>query len=101
MVYWGPGIKRQRSTQLSVKGNHEDPIIELKNEVLGEFQNMQKHVHRLMDHLAAISGYAQIVQLQAHGATAELEKIIHTVEKSMFMLRSCVASLEELEKRYA
>jgi hypothetical protein len=84
---------------LSVKGNHEDPFAELKSEFLGEFQHLQKHAHRFMDDLAAISGYAQIVQLKLEGATAELEKIIHTVDKSMLMLRSWIASLKELERR--
>jgi antirestriction protein ArdC len=91
----------KESIQLAVKGNHEDAIEELKNEFLGEFQHMQKHVHRLMDDLAAISGYAQIVQVQLAQSAAELEKIIHTVEKSMLMLRSWVANLKELEQRCA
>jgi hypothetical protein len=79
-------------------GDHEDAIEQLKSEFLGEFQRMQKHVHRLMDDLTAISGYAQIVQFKAE-RPVELEKIIHTVDKSMLMLHSWIASLKELEMR--
>ena len=86
---------------MSVNGNPGDGIEELKNESLGEFQHMQKHVHRLMDDLAAISGYAQIVQFKLEQSAAEIEKIIHTVDKSMLMLRSWIASLQELERRCA
>ena len=86
---------------MSVKGNHKDAIEELKSAFLEEFQHLQKHVHRFMDDLAAISGYAQIVQSKPEGSPAELEKIIHTVDKSMLMLRSWIASLKELERRCA
>lgn len=86
---------------MSVKGSQEPAVEELKNEFLGEFQRMQKSVHRLIDHLTAISGYAQIVQLTPATARAELHKIISTVEKSVLMLRACIANLKEVERRYS
>ena len=86
---------------MSVKSNQEDAMEHLKGELLGEFQRMQKSVHRLIDHLTAISGYAQIVQHTPTTARAELHKIISTVEKSMIMLRACVANLKEVERRYS
>jgi len=96
-----PWFLQQRSKELSVKNNQEDALEELKNEFLGEFQRMQKSVHRLIDHLTAISGYAQIVQLTPARTRAEIHKIITTVEKSMIMLRACVANLKEVERRYS
>lgn len=86
---------------MSVKGSQERAVEELKNEFLGEFQRMQKSVHRLIDHLTAISGYAQIVQLTPATARAELHKIISTVEKSVLMLRACISNLKEVERRYS
>jgi len=86
---------------LSVKGDPEKAIEELKNEFLGEFQHMQRHVHKLMDDLTAISGYAQIVQFKLERPAVELEKIIHTVGTAMLVLRSWIARLKELERRCA
>lgn len=86
---------------MSVKSNQPDAIDERKHELLSEFQRMQRSVHRLIDHLTAISGYAQIVQHAPTTARAELHKIITTVEKSMIMLRACVANLKEVERRYS
>jgi len=96
-----PWFRPQRSMQLSVKGDHEKAIEELKNEFLGEFQHMQRLVHRLMDDLTAISGYAQIVQFKLERSAVELEKIIHTVETAILVLRSWIARLKELERRCA
>ena len=86
---------------MSVKNNHEHALEELKNEFLSEFQRMQKSVHQLINHLTAISGYVQIVQVKPERSFAELHKIIHIVEKSMGMLRACVANLREVERRYS
>ena len=86
---------------MSVKSNQEIAVEEFKSELLGEFQRMQKSIHRLINHLAAISGYAQIVQVRPERSVTELHKIIHTVEKSMVMLRACVANLKECERRYS
>ena len=86
---------------MSLKSSHEDVIEQLKNEFVGEFQRMQKSVHHLINHLTAISGYVQIVQMDPGRSLTELHKIIHAVEKSMFMLRACVANLKEVERRYS
>ena len=86
---------------MSVKSNQEPVPEELKSELLGEFQRMQKSVHRLINHLTAISGYAQIVQFKPERSVSELHKIISTVEKSMTMLRACIANMKEFEKRYS
>ena len=95
---WCP---QQRSKQLSLKSNQEESTSELKNEFLREFQRVQKLVHHFIDDLTAISGYAQIVQLKPERSAAELHKIIHTVEKCMQMLRGCMDSLKELERKYS
>jgi hypothetical protein len=86
---------------LSVKSNQENTIEQLKNEFVSEFQRMQKSVHHLINHLTAISGYVQIVQVDPGRSVTELHKIIHAVEKSMSMLRACVANLNEVERRYS
>ena len=86
---------------MSVKSNQESAVEELKNEFLSEFQRMQRSVHRLINHLTAISGYAQIVQFKPERSATELHKIISTVEKSMIMLRACIANLKEFERRYS
>jgi len=87
---------------LSVKSNEENSVDELKrHELPAEFQRMQKSIHRLINYLAAISGYAQIVQFRPERPAAELHKIIHTVEKSMVVLRAFVANLQECERRYS
>lgn len=86
---------------MSVKSSQEIAIEQLKNEFVGEFQRMQKSVHHLINHLTAISGYVQIVQVDPGRFITELHKIIHAVEKSMTMLRACVANLKEVERRYS
>lgn len=86
---------------MSIKSNQEDAIEQLKNEFLSEFQRIQKLVHHLINHLTAISGYVQIVQVEPLRCVTELHKIIHAVEKSMVMLRACVANLKEVERRYS
>ena len=86
---------------MSVKNNQQHGLEELKNEFLGEFQRIQKYVHHLINHLTAISGYAQIVQIRPERSVTELHKIIHIVEKSMVMLRACVANLREMERRHS
>ena len=81
--------------------NHEDAIKELKSEFLGEFQRVQKYIHRFIDDLAAISGYAQIVQFNPERSVAELQKIIRTVEKCVLMLRDCIDSFKEFERKHS
>ena len=85
---------------MSVRSSQEDACEELKNEFLGELQRMQIWVHGLINDLTAISGYAQLVQFRPEYRAIELPKIIHTVEKSMLMLRECIARLQELERKY-
>ena len=86
---------------MSVKCNKAETVEQLKTEVLSEFQSMQRSVHHLINHLTAISGYVQIVQTEPGRSASELHKIIHAVEKSMVMLRACVANLKEVERRYS
>jgi len=93
--------RQQRSKQLSVECNSEDAINALKNEFLREFQRVQKLVHRFIDDLTAISGYAQIVEHKPEQSAAELRKIMHTVEKCTQMLRGCILGLKELERKYS
>jgi len=90
-----------RSKQLSVQSNQENAIKELKNAVFEEFQQVRKHVHNFINDLTAISGYAQLAKLQPERSAAEAQNIIHTVEKSMHVLRCCVASLQEFERKYS
>ena len=86
---------------MSIKWSQEDAVGLLRNEFLGEFQRMHKSVHHLINHLAAISGYVQIALGQPGRSAPELHKIIHAVEKSMAMLRACVANLKEIERRHS
>jgi len=93
--------RQQRSKQLSVECNYEDAINALKSEFLREFQHANIKVHRLIDALTAISGYAQLVKLNPERSVDELPKIMHTVEKCMQMLRGCILNLKELERKYS
>jgi len=86
---------------LSVGSSQEDACQKLKNEFLGELHQIQTTLHRLTDHLTAISGYTQLVQFKKECSTNELHKIIHTVEKSMLLLRECFVSLKDLERKYS
>jgi hypothetical protein len=86
---------------LSVGSSQEDACEELRNEFLGELQRMQSCLHRLIDHFTAISGYAQLVQFKPECSVTDLDKIIHTVEKSMVVVRACLASLKDFERRYS
>lgn len=85
---------------MSARSSQEYSWDELKNEFLGELQKMQRCLHRFIDDLTAISGYAQLAQSKTDGSATELDKIIHTVEKSMVMLRTCIARLADFERRY-
>jgi len=86
---------------LSVRSSKEDACEELKNEFLGELQRMQSCLHRLIDHFTAISGYAQLVQFKPESSATDLDKIIHIVEKSVVVVRACIASLKDFEGRYS
>lgn len=76
--------------------NQEQAFKESKKEFLSEFRRMQKSCHRLLDHLTAISGYAQIAQCKKERSGAELHKIIDAMERSTAMLRVWIANLKEV-----
>jgi hypothetical protein len=61
---------------------------------------MRNRVHRLINHLTAISGYTQIVLMRKPSSSlrAELEKIVQAVNSASEEVRSCVASLNEVEE---
>lgn len=81
--------------------SQEDACEELKNEFLGELKRMQSVLHRLINHLTAISGYAQLVQSKTEFSATEMHKIVHTVEESMVTLRACIAGMKDFERRYS
>ena len=86
---------------MSLKSDHEDALQAMKKDFFGEFQRVQKIVHSFINDLTAISGYAQLVKIRPEQSVSELHKIIHTVEKCTNMLRACLSSLKELERRYS
>ncbi len=86
---------------MSEDRNQEHVFEESRKEFLREFRRLHKSCHRLIDHLTAISGYAQIAQCKKERSGAELHKIIDTVEKSTAMLRVWIANLKELERRHS
>jgi len=86
---------------LSLKSDHEDTLQAMKEDFLGEFRRVQDYVHSFINDLTAISGYAQLVKILPGQPVSELHKIIHTVEKCTNMLRACLASLKEFERRYS
>ena len=67
-----------------------------------EFRRIQRSAHRLINQLAAISGYAQIAHSQyGKGSIEEFSKILDTVETATMILRNCLMHLKEVERRYS
>jgi hypothetical protein len=86
---------------LSTSSN-QHALEDLRNEFLEESRRMYRSAHRLINHLTAISGYAQIAYLQlGREPLAEFGKILNTVETSVAILRNCLVHLKDVERRYS
>ena len=82
--------------------SNQHALQDLKSEFLEEFRRMHRAAHRLISHLTAISGYAQIAHMQSGTEPlAEFSKILNTVERSVAILRNCLMHLEEIERRHS
>jgi hypothetical protein len=87
---------------LSASSNQQHALGDLKNEILDEFRRIQRSAHRLINQLAAISGYVQIAHSQyGKGSVEEFSKILDTVETSTTIVRNCLMHLKEVERRYS
>ena len=87
---------------MSASSNQQHELAGLKSEILDEFQRIQRSAHRLLNQLAAISGYVQIAHSQyGKGSIEEFSKILDTVETATMILRNCLMHLKEVERRYS
>lgn len=81
--------------------SNQHALQDLKSEFLEEFRRMHRAAHRLINHLTAISGYAQIAHMQSSTEPlAEFSKILDTVQRSVAILRNCLMHLEAIERRH-
>lgn len=77
-------------------GSKQQSLEELKSEFLTEFRHMQGAVHRLIDHVTTISGYAELASLHPENHPAvELTKILSTAEICTVTLRNCLRAHHE------
>ena len=76
---------------------------ELRKEFAREFQRTKQVVHKLIDDLTVIGGYAEIMVMRGgpEHTHCEFQKIFDRAKKSIVMLQDCIASLQEAGRRYS
>lgn len=76
---------------------------ELRKEFAREFQKTKQVAHMLVDDLTVISGYAEIMIIRdgPEQTRSEFRKILDRAKKSMVMLQDCIASLQEVGRKYS
>jgi hypothetical protein len=76
---------------------------ELRKEFAREFQRTKQVGHKLIDDLTVISGYAEIMIMRggSEQIQSEFRKILDRAKKSMVMLQDCIASLQEVGRKYS
>jgi hypothetical protein len=98
-------LREKKRSKQKVPGNCNQKyrFEELRKEFANEFQRTRHVVHKLIDDLTVISGYAEIMVMRGgpEQTMSEFRKILDRAKKSMVMLQDCIANLHEVGRRYS